>query len=291
MRKMKQISTLLSNQMDALHYAFPAGFWPTESGRFALWCDACSRRWWWSVSCSQSNDGFCKWLLQGYVHRWCFLLVMHIAISKLSCGHANTCSELWENKSKIVSYKSLPTVTCELNFKIFFSFVQIYETISIQTKWWYKLTYASFSGGMKEQDLMCIKLHGVNKIGLKKIIDFIYTAKLSLNMDNLQDTLEAASFLQILPVLDFCKVFLISGVRLNSCSTFTIIKTCHCSNHKNINYTEVKIKSVLTLFVFWIHRILILKFFLLTIMFSISLISILYHIKILLILKCVAVMA
>ena len=32
-------------------------------------------------------------------------------------------------------------------------------------------------------------------------------------MENLQDTLEAASFLQILPVLDFCKVFLISGVR------------------------------------------------------------------------------
>nr|XP_033802183.1 kelch-like protein 13 isoform X2 [Geotrypetes seraphini]XP_033802184.1 kelch-like protein 13 isoform X2 [Geotrypetes seraphini]XP_033802185.1 kelch-like protein 13 isoform X2 [Geotrypetes seraphini] len=71
---------------------------------------------------------------------------------------------------------------------------------------------AMFTGGMKEQDLMCIKLHGVNKIGLKKIIDFIYTAKLSLNMDNLQDTLEAASFLQILPVLDFCKVFLISGM-------------------------------------------------------------------------------
>uniref|UniRef100_A0A803JUK9 Kelch-like family member 13 n=1 Tax=Xenopus tropicalis TaxID=8364 RepID=A0A803JUK9_XENTR len=76
---------------------------------------------------------------------------------------------------------------------------------------------AMFTGGMKEQDLMCIKLHGVNKIGLKKIIDFIYTAKLSLNMDNLQDTLEAASFLQILPVLDFCKVFLISGVTLENC--------------------------------------------------------------------------
>lgn len=82
-----------------------------------------------------------------------------------------------------------------------------------------------FSGGMKEQDLMCIKLHGVNKIGLKKIIDFIYTAKLSLNMDNLQDTLEAASFLQILPVLDFCKVFLISGVRLTTFFTFTMIKS------------------------------------------------------------------
>ncbi|CAB1332988.1 unnamed protein product, partial [Coregonus sp. 'balchen'] len=40
---------------------------------------------------------------------------------------------------------------------------------------------------------------------------------LSLNMENLQDTLEAASFLQILPVLDFCKVFLISGVSLDNC--------------------------------------------------------------------------
>uniref|UniRef100_G3WEF0 BTB domain-containing protein n=1 Tax=Sarcophilus harrisii TaxID=9305 RepID=G3WEF0_SARHA len=76
---------------------------------------------------------------------------------------------------------------------------------------------AMFTGGMKEQDLKCIKLHGVNKVGLKKIIDFIYTAKLSLTMDNLQDTLEAASFLQVLPALDFCKVFLISGVSLENC--------------------------------------------------------------------------
>lgn len=82
------------------------------------------------------------------------------------------------------------------------------------------------AGGMKEQDLMCIKLHGVNRIGLKKIIDFIYTAKLSLNMENLQDTLEAASFLQILPVLDFCKVFLISGVRKH-----TTAAAHHCTVH------------------------------------------------------------
>ncbi|XP_060115965.1 kelch-like protein 13 [Heteronotia binoei] len=71
---------------------------------------------------------------------------------------------------------------------------------------------AMFTSGMKEQDLTCIKLHGVNKKGLKKIIDFIYTAKLSLNMDNFLDTLEAASFLQILPVLDVCSLFLMSGV-------------------------------------------------------------------------------
>ncbi|KAF7237401.1 Kelch-like protein 13 [Varanus komodoensis] len=90
---------------------------------------------------------------------------------------------------------------------------------------------AMFTGGMKEQDLMCIKLHGVNKIGLKKIIDFIYTAKLSLNMDNLQDTLEAASFLQILPVLDFCKVFLISGVFVQ----FVSFCCCRCLKSQGVD--------------------------------------------------------
>ena len=40
---------------------------------------------------------------------------------------------------------------------------------------------------------------------------------LNVTTSYLQDTLEAASFLQILPVLDFCKVFLISGVSLDNC--------------------------------------------------------------------------
>uniref|UniRef100_UPI00358EE3F3 kelch-like protein 9 isoform X2 n=1 Tax=Myxine glutinosa TaxID=7769 RepID=UPI00358EE3F3 len=76
---------------------------------------------------------------------------------------------------------------------------------------------AMFTGGMKEQDLSQIKLLGVSSMGLKKIIDFIYTARLSLNMDSLQDTLEAASFLQILPVLEFCTEFLISETTLENC--------------------------------------------------------------------------
>ncbi|XP_015270628.1 PREDICTED: kelch-like protein 13 [Gekko japonicus] len=91
---------------------------------------------------------------------------------------------------------------------------------------------AMFTGGMKEQDLMCITLHGVNKTGLKNIIDFIYTAKLSLNMDNIQDTLEAARFLQILPVLDVCKLFLMSGVSLENCAEVGQLS-------KTYNLTEV----------------------------------------------------
>lgn len=58
-----------------------------------------------------------------------------------------------------------------------------------------------------------IKLHGVTKAGLKNIIEFIYTSKVILDMGNLQDTLEAANFLQVMPVLSFCNELLSSEVR------------------------------------------------------------------------------
>lgn len=66
---------------------------------------------------------------------------------------------------------------------------------------------------MREQEMREIKLHGVTKLGLKNIIDFIYTSKVSLDMGNLQDTLEAANFLQVMPVLRFCNQLLSSEVR------------------------------------------------------------------------------
>ena len=66
---------------------------------------------------------------------------------------------------------------------------------------------------MREQEMREIKLHGVTKSGLKNIIDFIYTSKVSLDMGNLQDTLEAANFLQVMPVLRFCNQLLSSEVR------------------------------------------------------------------------------
>lgn len=67
---------------------------------------------------------------------------------------------------------------------------------------------------MKEQEMREIKLHGITKVGLKSIIDFIYTSKVILNMGNLQDTLEAANFLQVMPVLSFCNELLCSEVRV-----------------------------------------------------------------------------
>ncbi|XP_006007819.1 kelch-like protein 13 [Latimeria chalumnae] len=86
---------------------------------------------------------------------------------------------------------------------------------------------AMFTGGMKEQELKCINLHGVTGTGLRNIIEFIYTGKLSLQMDKLQDVLEAASFLQVLPILDFCKELLISQVSLENCTEIERIATTY----------------------------------------------------------------
>ncbi|XP_041858448.1 kelch-like protein 9 isoform X1 [Melanotaenia boesemani] len=76
---------------------------------------------------------------------------------------------------------------------------------------------AMFTGGMREQEMREIKLHGVTKAGLKNIIDFIYTSKVSLDMGNLQDTLEAANFLQVMPVLNFCNQLLSSEITIDNC--------------------------------------------------------------------------
>ncbi|XP_067115121.1 kelch-like protein 9 [Osmerus mordax] len=76
---------------------------------------------------------------------------------------------------------------------------------------------AMFTGGMREQEMREIKLHGVSKTGLKNIIDFIYTSRVNLCLANLQDTLEAANFLQVLPVLGFCNELLSSEITIDNC--------------------------------------------------------------------------
>ncbi|KAL7865749.1 hypothetical protein SRHO_G00109960 [Serrasalmus rhombeus] len=92
---------------------------------------------------------------------------------------------------------------------------QVHRVIMASSSDYFK---AMFTGGMKEQELEEIKLHGVSTTGLKNIIEFIYTSHLSLNLSTLQDTLEAASFLQVLPVLNFCNQLLSSEVTIENCA-------------------------------------------------------------------------
>ncbi|XP_056145583.1 kelch-like protein 9 [Lampris incognitus] len=97
---------------------------------------------------------------------------------------------------------------------------------------------AMFTGGMREQEMREIKLHGVCKAGLKTIIDFIYTSKISLGLANLQDTLEAANFLQVLPVLGFCKQLLSSEITIDNCVEVERIATDLLLEDVQVNVVE-----------------------------------------------------
>ncbi|KAG8003112.1 Kelch-like protein 26 [Nibea albiflora] len=59
---------------------------------------------------------------------------------------------------------------------------------------------AMFTGGMRESNQDTIELKGLSARGLKHIIDFAYSAEVTLDLDCIQDVLGAAVFLQMVPV-------------------------------------------------------------------------------------------
>ncbi|XP_036401418.1 kelch-like protein 9 [Megalops cyprinoides] len=72
-----------------------------------------------------------------------------------------------------------------------------------------------FTGGMNDQGV--IKLEGVSGRGLRRVIEFIYTGGVTLAVDCLQETLEAATFLKVSPILRFCNDLLSSEITIDNC--------------------------------------------------------------------------
>ncbi|ELU06015.1 hypothetical protein CAPTEDRAFT_208218 [Capitella teleta] len=67
---------------------------------------------------------------------------------------------------------------------------------------------AMFTDAMLECKQTQIELNGVGALGLKHILDYAYTSKLTLTLGNIQDILRAASHLQLLPVFKHFHLFL-----------------------------------------------------------------------------------
>ncbi|XP_030074871.1 kelch-like protein 26 isoform X1 [Microcaecilia unicolor] len=76
---------------------------------------------------------------------------------------------------------------------------------------------AMFTGGMREATQDVIELRGVSAKGLKHIIDFAYSAEVTLDLDCIQDVLGAAVFLQMEPVVQLCEEFLKSAMSVETC--------------------------------------------------------------------------
>ena len=69
-----------------------------------------------------------------------------------------------------------------------------------------------FASEMRETHAKEVELHGVNAIGLEKVLDFIYSGEIILSLDNIHDILAAGSHLQVKVVMDFCVVSTILGL-------------------------------------------------------------------------------
>ncbi|XP_030634708.1 kelch-like protein 22 [Chanos chanos] len=67
-----------------------------------------------------------------------------------------------------------------------------------------------FAGGLREMQQAEIPVHGVTYTAMSKLLDFIYTAEIELNLDNVQEVLCAATLLQVQDVIGFCCDFLFS---------------------------------------------------------------------------------
>ncbi|KAK3565699.1 hypothetical protein QTP86_014172 [Hemibagrus guttatus] len=67
-----------------------------------------------------------------------------------------------------------------------------------------------FAGGLREMQQIEIPIHGVTHTAMIKLLDFIYTSELELDLGTVQEVLCAATLLQVQDVIDFCCEFLFS---------------------------------------------------------------------------------
>ncbi|KAM9858264.1 kelch-like protein 22 isoform 2-T3 [Aulostomus maculatus] len=67
-----------------------------------------------------------------------------------------------------------------------------------------------FAGGLREMQQKEIPIHGVSYMAMKKILDYIYTSEIELDLECVQEVLIAATLLQLEHVIGFCCDFLFS---------------------------------------------------------------------------------
>ncbi|XP_066476728.1 kelch-like protein 34 [Tiliqua scincoides] len=76
---------------------------------------------------------------------------------------------------------------------------------------------AMFKSYTKESKASIIHLQIISATGLQHVLDFIYTSWLPLSFDSLEDTLEAATYLQVTEAIGLCSQYLANNLSLESC--------------------------------------------------------------------------
>ncbi|ESO98335.1 hypothetical protein LOTGIDRAFT_114310 [Lottia gigantea] len=70
---------------------------------------------------------------------------------------------------------------------------------------------------MKESREACVELKGVTASGLSFVVDFAYTGKLELTLENVEDVLSAATHLQVADAVELCSRFIEIAITFENC--------------------------------------------------------------------------
>ncbi len=76
---------------------------------------------------------------------------------------------------------------------------------------------AMLTSDMKESIEEEVTLHDLNAENFKRLLDFVYTCRLYLNDENAQEIMELACFLQLLPAISACGLYLKDQLATSNC--------------------------------------------------------------------------
>lgn len=82
---------------------------------------------------------------------------------------------------------------------------------------------AMFTDRMKESRQQDVSMDGVTARGIRLLINYAYTAKLELNLENIIDVLSAANYVQITAVVDECSNYLQTQIDIDNCADLLTI--------------------------------------------------------------------
>ncbi|XP_066460697.1 kelch-like protein 26 isoform X2 [Eleutherodactylus coqui] len=122
-------------------------------------------------------------------------------------GHSTT---LLQGLTALRAQGQLLDVILTINNEVF----QVHKVVLAACSDYFR---AMFTGGMREASQDVIELKGVSSRGLRHIIDFAYSAEVTLDLDCIHDVLGAAVFLQMVPVVELCEEFLKSAMSVETC--------------------------------------------------------------------------
>uniref|UniRef100_A0A8D8WJJ0 Kelch-like protein 26 n=1 Tax=Cacopsylla melanoneura TaxID=428564 RepID=A0A8D8WJJ0_9HEMI len=76
---------------------------------------------------------------------------------------------------------------------------------------------AMFTDAMRESKQSEICLNGITARGMKLLLEYAYSSRVELNLDNIQHVLLSASHVQIEPLVEACSSYLQSQLDLDNC--------------------------------------------------------------------------